>query len=194
MTAALGVASCHRANQDAATGADPQPAASASAVATATEVVASPAASVSATASAATTATTATTAGMGLVGLGVGGPRVAHASCGAVARRDAPRAFVTTHLEGAGGPQDEAAIARLKPGLRACADKALLNDPTQQGTVVLRASIGADGVVGSVAVVTSSGIATACASCMQSRVRRASFAPGAARNVTFAVVQTRVTE
>ena len=135
---------------------------------------------------------------VGLTPLGLG--TIGHASCGGSScgvgrpKVEGARANVAATVVGAANPGDARILAMMRPGLRACANKALQQNPTQSGSLQLSVSIGADGAVTRVLSTKNSGLSADCAACMQRRVGNAQFpATGAARMITVTIAQTIAT-
>jgi len=73
----------------------------------------------------------------------------------------------------------QGAIARLRPGFRACYNAGLASDPTMSGKIVLLIKVGTNGDVEQVAKGGGSGLSSDVEACIMNRARSATFvAPG----------------
>jgi hypothetical protein len=115
------------------------------------------------------------------------------ASCGASLpqARPSPTAVVQTTVTGAATPGDERVVLSARPRLRACANQALAQDPSQQGTLVVSISVAANGDVTTATVTRNGGLNAQSAACMSGVMRRLSFDAGGARMLTVTIAQTK---
>jgi hypothetical protein len=124
--------------------------------------------------------------------LATGIGRISNASCGATAQPlNAPiRAEVTTHVNG-GDANDQRAIAQIHPRLRACATRALSQNPGETGTMRIIVSVAVSGDVTNITVASNGGVSAATSACMTNMLRRVQFSTGSTRQLEIAVTQTR---
>jgi len=127
-------------------------------------------------------------------GLRIGiGRDIVNPSCGATSVRPSDVASADVQLSPVTSPvpDDTGVVVRLRPGLRACATKALQQDPNEQGRLGVQVEIAANGEVTTASVVNNTGLSQATVACMLARVRRAQFPPGTARTIRFDLNQIR---
>jgi hypothetical protein len=101
-----------------------------------------------------------------------------------------PNAVIAVNITG-GAAGDERVVAMLRPRFRACANHALAINPTEQGKLVVTATVSASGDVTNATITTNGGLSEASAQCMLRGVKVAQFPAGAARTVTVAIAQTK---
>jgi hypothetical protein len=89
----------------------------------------------------------------------------------------APTLIVNTSPPTASGSVSDAdaVVSKLRGRFRKCYENGLDGDPNMRGKVVLEASVGSNGEVSSVAVVSNSGLSGGVAACLQSTLSRATF-------------------
>ncbi len=134
--------------------------------------------------------------GLGTLGTGHGGiivgsnPQIS-GTCGATpSYRDdpvAPRVNALVSVVTGAQNNDERVVAGMRAGFRACANKALMNDPAlKDGKLTLELSIAPTGDVSS-ATVASTTLSTELSDCIVNRSKHTSFDPNAAHTLTFRV-------
>lgn len=116
-------------------------------------------------------------------------------ACGAIGTQPnspttSPRAEITLFVSG-GAAGDDHVATNLRPRFRACANQALMQDPSQQGKLVIIVKIAANGEVTSADVASNAGLSPASAQCMTRMVKNAQFPAGAARTLDVAINQTK---
>ena len=101
-----------------------------------------------------------------------------------------PTAVIAVTVTG-GATGDERVVNVLRPRMRACANQALSQDPSQQGKLLVTVTVAANGDVQKADITNNAGLSAASAQCMLRGVKNATFPAGAVRTLTLAIVQTK---
>ena len=102
-----------------------------------------------------------------------------------------PTANVVVSFTGPRQDGDDRTLAIVRGRLRACANRSLSLDPTEEGKAVINVSVAASGQVSATTVASTSGLSQSNTSCMSAQLRRAQFPAGPARTLAVLIAQTR---